>query len=177
MGAALLGVGLAGGIISAIGSFSSMEAQSANAAYQAQVAANNAAIARQNAGLDFAAGNIQAANAEMKTRATVGATLAGESASGVAVGSGSFPKVRAAESELGMYDALTIRSNAAKAAYSQEVAATSETAQSGLYAMESKEAAAAAPLGAAGTLLSSASTVGSNYAKYLQSAPPPNLLS
>ena len=62
---ALLGMGLVGSAISAIGTYSSMEANAANAAYQAQVAQNNAAIARTNAGLDFAAGDVQSANAEM----------------------------------------------------------------------------------------------------------------
>jgi hypothetical protein len=169
---ALLGMGLVGSAISAIGTYSSMEANAANAAYQAQVAQNNAAIARTNAGLDFAAGDVQSANAEMKTRATVGATKAQEGASGVAVGGGSFSKVRASESELGMLNALTIRSNAAKQGYAQEVAATSEEAQAGLYTMESKEASTAAPFMATGALLSSASTVGLGYARLTQSGTP-----
>jgi len=176
MGPALLPIALVGGLvgagISAYGSYESMEAQSANAAYQAQVAANNAKIAQQNAGMDIQSGEIQAANQGLKTRAAVGTTKAQEAAQGVDVNTGSFPQVRAAESELGMMDALTLRSDAAKAAYGQEVAATSETAQSGLYTAQSTQAANAAPIGALGTLLGSASSVGSTYAKYQQSANP-----
>ena len=175
MGAALAPIALVGGLvgagISAYGQYQSMEAQSANAAYQAQVAANNAKIAQSNAAMDIQAGEIQAANQGLKTRAAVGTTKAQEGASGVDVNTGSFPQARAAESEIGMMDALTIRSNAAKQAYSQEVAATSDTAQSGLYTAQSQQASAAAPIGAAGSLLSSASSVGGNYAKYALASP------
>ena len=181
MGAALAPIGLIAGLagagISAAGAYGSAQAQSANAAYQAQVAANNATIAKQNAAMDIQAGEVQASNSEMKTRAAVGTTLAGEAASGVSVNSGSFPKVRAAASEIGMLDALTIRSNAAKQAYSQDVAATGDTAESGLLQTESKEASSAAPISALGNFLSSASSVGGTYARYSLSAgatPPPS---
>jgi hypothetical protein len=176
MGPALLPIALVGGLVgagvSAYGSYEGMEAQSANAAYQAQVAANNAKIAQQNAGMDIQSGEIQAANQGLKTRAAVGTTKAQEGASGIDVNTGSFPQVRSAESELGMLDALTLRSDAAKAAYGQEVAATSATAESGLQTAESTEAANAAPVGALGSFLSSVSTVGSTYAKYQQGANP-----
>jgi hypothetical protein len=164
--------GLAGAGVSAYGAYNTMEANSANAAYQAQVAANNAKIAQQNAGMDIQSGEIQAANQGLKTRAAVGTIKAQEAAQGVDVNTGSFPQVRAAASELGMLDALTLRSDAAKAAYGQEVAATSATAESGLLGAESTQAANAAPGGALGSFLSSASSVGGNYAKYQNSANP-----
>ena len=175
MGAALAPIALVGGLvgagISAYGQYQSREAQSANAAYQAQVAANNAKIAQSNAAMDIQSGEIQAANQGLKTRAAVGTIKAQEGASGIDVNSGSFPQARAAESEIGMMDALTIRSNAAKQAYSQEVAATSATAESGLLTAQSGQAASAAPIAAAGTLLSSASSVGGNYARYTSASP------
>jgi hypothetical protein len=163
-----LGAGIVGAGISAYGNYESMEAQSANAAYQAQVAANNAKIATQNAEMDIQSGEIQAANQGLKTRAAVGTIKAQEGASGIDVNSGSFPQVRAAASEFGMIDALTMRSNASKAAYSQEVAATSDMAESGLLSAESSQASSAAPVSGLGSLLSSASSVGMNYAKYTQ---------
>src|ERR1700688_1272699 len=130
MGAAILPLtliaGVAGAGLSAAGSYNNLQAQSQNAAYQAQVAANNAKIAMTNAGMDTQSGEIAAANQGLKTRAAVGTTLAGQGASGVSVNTGSFPTVRAAESELGALDAMTIRSNAAKKAYADTVAATSD---------------------------------------------------
>jgi hypothetical protein len=169
--AAVTGIaGVAGAGLSAAGAYGSMEASSKNAAYQAQVAANNATIAMKNAAMDTQSGEITAANQGMKTRAAVGTTLAQQGASGVSVNSGSAPKVRAAESELGLMDALTIRSNAAKKAYADTVAATSDTAESGLLEAESTQASAAAPFSALGTFLSGASSAGGAYGKYISTA-------
>jgi hypothetical protein len=172
MGAAIAPIGLVagigGGIMSAFGSYDSMEAQSANAAYQAQVARNNAVIAQQNANMDQEAGDIAGVNRGLKTRAQVGAQLAGQGSSGVDVNKGSFVQSRAGTSEEGMLDQLTIRSNTAKKVYADEVQATSETAQAGLLQDESEQASAAAPFAAIGSALSSASSVGGGYYKYLQ---------
>jgi hypothetical protein len=144
-----------------------MEAQSRNAAYQAQVAANSAAIARRNYTLQIEAGEIQVANSELKLRADLGTTKAGQAASGIDVNSGSDAAVRAGEAKIGTYNALTIRSNDARAAYGFAVEATGDTAESELLTQESQQASAAAPLAATGSLLSSASTVGAGYGKYL----------
>jgi hypothetical protein len=162
---ALVG-GLAGAGISAAGQYGSMQAQSANAAYQAQVAAMNSKIALSNAAMAMQSGEISAANQGMKTRSAVGSIQAAQGASGVDVNSGSAPKVRAAAAEIGTMDALTIRSNAAKSAYGYQVAATGDTAESGLLESEAQQASAAAPIGALGTFLSSASSVGNTYSKW-----------
>ncbi len=172
MGAALapiaLVAGLAGAGISAAGTANSLEAQGANAAYQAQVAANNQKTAMQNAGMETQSGEIEASNMGLKTRAAVGQVKAKQAASGVDVNSGSAPKVRAAVSELGTLDAMTIRSNAAKKAYGYEVAASSAGAESGLLEQESRQADSAAPVAALGQFLGSASSVGGQYGKYMQ---------
>ena len=165
------GLGLAGTAISAGGAYAQGEAASANAAYQAQVAANNAAIAQRNARMDIQSGEVQATNAELKTRAQVGQEKATQGAAGIDVNTGSAPNVRTATEQLGALNAMTIRSNAAKAAYGQEVSATSATAQSQLLSAESQQYAEAAPLGAAGTLLSGASTVGGRYAQLAGATP------
>jgi hypothetical protein len=62
IGPLMLVGGLAGAGLSAAGNYGSMQAQSANASYQAQVAANNAKTAMQNAGMDTQAGEIAASN-------------------------------------------------------------------------------------------------------------------
>lgn len=165
--------GLAGGAVSAYGQYESGQATSAAASYQAQVAANNAAIARQNAELSMQAGEQQAGISEMRTRANVGTTKAGQAASGVDVNSASSTNVRAGEAEIGQLDALTIRSNAAKQAYGYEVAATSDTAQSQLESMEASNAKTAGTLGALGTAIGSIGSVGMKYAG-LQNVQPQN---
>jgi hypothetical protein len=164
--AALLGIGLAGTAVNAYGQYEAGQAQSEAAAYQAQVAANNAAIARQNASMESAAGEAQTVAKGLQTRALIGKERAYAGASGVDTNVGSAAAVRAGTEQMGMLDALTIRSNAAKRAWASEVQATSEEAQSQLYQFERSQAAAAGGIAAAGSLLSGASTVGGNYLRW-----------
>lgn len=93
------------------------EAQAAQQNYQAQVAENNKVIAEQNARVSAAAGEQQALNKSMETRAKVGGMIAAQAASGVDVNSGSALDVQTSEKQIGALDALTIRSNAAREAY------------------------------------------------------------
>ncbi len=158
--------GAAGAGVSAFGKYEEGQATKEAMAYRATVAANNAAIASRDARLDIQAGEVAATNKGLQTRAKVGSQLATQGASGVDVNSGSAPTVRAATAEYGMLDALTIRSNSEKQAYAKEVEATSDTAQSQLDTMAGEEAGKAGALGAAGTLLSGASTVGLNFARW-----------
>lgn len=159
-------VGLAGAGISAAGAMEQGQATAASDAYQAQVAANNAALATQQGKLDIQSGEIQAVNSGLKTRAAVGTEKSQQGASGIDVNTGSAANVRAGTASMGMLDALTVRSNAAKKAYADEVQATSDTAQGQLDTFAGEQAGTGADIAAAGTLLSGASTVGGNYAKF-----------
>lgn len=160
----MVGAGAGSAILGAAGSYNKDIAAANNAAYQAQVAKNNAAIARQNAELETQTGEITAANYGMKTRAAVGKTLAEQGASGVDVNTGSSVDVRSAESKLGLLDALTIRANAARKSYGYQVAATGAEAESGLLTSEAQQAREAAPYSALGSFLGSVSSVGKNFA-------------
>ena len=175
MGAALapisMAAGLGGSILSAFGSHQSGEAQSANLQYQAQVAANNAAIAKQNASWDMNAGEVAAANSGLKTRAQVGAEKATQGASGIDPNTGSAVAVRAGTESLGLLDAMTLKSNAAKKAYSDQVQAENDTAQSQLDKQGAAQAVEGGDLGAAGSLLSGVAGIGGKYAGWLQQNP------
>jgi hypothetical protein len=160
---------IAGGVGTAIQAFGALQsgfATSAADAYKAQVAANNAAIARMKSKMDIQSGEVAAVNRGLQTRAKVGSEKAQQGAAGVDVNTGSAVDLRAGTTELGMLDSLTIRSNAAKKAWSDEVEATSDTAQSQLDTMAGQQAETAGEIGAAGSLLSGASTVGGNYAAW-----------
>lgn len=158
--------GLAGAGVSAYGQVKQGEAIASSEAYKAQVAENNAAIGRQNAVLDIQAGEISAVNKGLVTRAKVGSEKAQQGAAGVDVNTGSAADVRTGTAELGMLDSLTIRSGAAKKAWSDEVAATSDTAQAQLDRAAGSQAEEAGAIGATGSLLSGAATVGKNYASW-----------
>ena len=166
MGVPLAIAGVAGTAISAFGKMQEGEATSQAYAYKAQVAANNAAIARQKGVMDIQSGEIAAVNQGLKTRAKVGSEKATQGAAGIDVNSGSAVDVRAGTEEIGMLDSLTIRSDAAKKAWSDEVQAGSDEAQGQLDKMAGEQAETAGYIGAAGSLLSGASTVGGNYAAW-----------
>lgn len=159
-------IGGAGTLVKGFGDYSAGEAKSANDAYQSQVAANNAKIATQDAKFDIQSGEAAAFNSELKTRSVVGNEKANQGASGIDVNTGSAAAVRTGTAEMGMLDALTIRSNASKQAYAKEVEAMSDTAQGQLLQTESTQDIEAGEFSAAGDLLSGASTVGGNYAKF-----------
>lgn len=157
--------GVAGAGVSAYGAYESGQATAASDSYQAQVAENNATLAKQQGKLDIQSGEIAAVDQGLKTKATIGSQKAQQGASGIDVNSGSAADVRAGTAQMGMVDVSTIRSNAAKKAYADEVTANSDTAQGQLDTMGASSASTAGEIGAAGTLLTGASTVGANYAK------------
>jgi hypothetical protein len=167
-----LGIAAAGAGLSAYGKYESGQAGKAAAAYQAQVANYNAQTAKQNATWDMEAGEA-ATNAQgMKTRAQVGSTVAKMGAAGVSTNSGSAAATASGEKEIGMLNALNVRSNSSREAYAQEVAATSDTAQSQLDTMEANQAGEAGDISAAGSLLSSAASFnkylpGGNLSKFM----------
>ncbi len=169
MGAAMVPLMIGGGIVSAIGSYQGMEAKSANAAYQAQIARNNATIAERNANMDLQSGETAAVNRGLKLRAQAGAQLAAQGASGVDVNTGSAVNARKATAELGTLDVATIRSDTAKKVYADETQASNYQAQSGLLQQQSEEADDMAPVAALSSALSSASSLGGPYYKYMQS--------
>lgn len=166
---AQLGTKIVGGIAKAGAVRQQYGAVAANSAYQAQVASNNAQVARQKAEMERQAGEIRVGQQGLKTRAIVGKTKAEQGASGVDVNTGSFRRVREAEAELGMVDALTLRSEAAKRAWAMEGEATSYEAEAGLKKQESEQAKQAGPIAETASLLGSASSVTGQLYKYWSS--------
>lgn len=165
---ALMGLvtGAIGTGVSAMGASEAADAKAATASYQSQVAANNAKVAQQDATLEIQSGEIATVNKGLQTRARVGSQKAAQGASGIDVNSGSAVDVRAGTEEIGMLDALTVRSDAAKRAYAQQVSASNATSQSTLLKSEAQQDETAGDFAVAGTLLSGASSVGSSWSKY-----------
>lgn len=167
-----LATSVAGTAVGAIGSMQQGNAAAAASNYNAQVAAENAVQAQDNAARAGAAGAQQAAEESQKTRATVGAIKAAQAANGVDVGTGSAVDVRSSAAELGQLSAINIRSNAAKTAYGYQVQSANDTAQSKLDNYDSSQQTTAGEIGAGSTILGGASNAASNYAKFLQQASP-----
>lgn len=140
--------------VSAFGQMQQGKAAQQSANYSAQIQANNAEIAKQNASLRMQQGNAAVEVEQLKNRAKIGAITANQAASGVDVTSDSATDVRSSAAETGMLNAINIRSNAAREAYGYQVDATNATAQSQLDRAEGKNAKKAGYLEAGTTLLS-----------------------
>lgn len=160
---------LASGAISAVGSIEKGQASSAAAKYNAGIAQNNATIAQQNATFAGQEGEQNAAIAEGKTRAQVGAITAAQAANGVEVNSGSALDVRSSAAELGELNAINIRANAARQAYGFQTEATSDQAQAQLNKSQAQSDSTAGYIGAGSTLLSAAGNKNKNYSDFLSS--------
>lgn len=124
---------------------------------QAQIARNNAIIARQNAIGALGAGEARAEIQGLRNRAQMGALKAGQAAAGVDVNTGSAADVRASAAMLGMHDMMTIRSNAARQAYGYETQALGQELQSKLYRKGAKIAPWEGGFNALGSLIGGSS--------------------
>ena len=168
LGAASMGMSALSGISGIMGAQQSASAKSAAERYQAQVAANNATIANQNATTALQAGQAAEAAQRMKTAGLIGSQRAGLAANGVQLNSGSALDVQSDAASLGELDALTIRSNAARTAAGYEAQAGNSTAQSQLDQAQAGWADTTGTLNSAVAGLSSASSVSDKWMKAYQ---------
>lgn len=155
-----LALGILGAGVSAIGSIAGGEATANAANYNAEVAQNNATIAKQNAAYSIAAGQADVEKEGLKNAAAAGELKASQAANGVDVNTGSAVDVQVGQREQGDLDAQTTLNNAELKAYGYESQATGFTAQAGLDKQEAEDAPIGAGLSAAGGLLGSASSLG-----------------
>lgn len=164
-----IGSSLVGGGLQAEGQLQSAKAESATAEYNSQVAAQNAQIAGENVNLVGASGTAQVEQQELKNKATYGALVAAQGASGVDVNTGSAKQVQLSQKEVGQLDAMTIQSQAARQAFGYQTQETGFKAESILGKSEAQYAKDAGDIAAGSTLLGSFSSAGINYGKYLAS--------
>lgn len=155
-----LAAGVIGAGVSTAGALEGGAATANAASYRAQVARNNEQIAIQNATYAEQAGQAKATVQGQKGAQVAGKLKAGQGASGVDVNSGSNVAVRAAQREASKLDTETVLNNSELEAYGYRTRATSEEAQAGLEDLTAKQAPIGAEIGAAGSLLSSASSLG-----------------
>src|SRR5215467_7981788 len=92
-------------------------------AYQQAVSLMNRDIAKQNAIWSLRTGDIKAEEAGMQARFELGAAKASQGASGIDINSGSSVHVRESMIEIGTYDEMTTRTNAARKAFAYGVEA------------------------------------------------------
>lgn len=154
---------IAGGIgagVSAVGAVEAGQATANAANYSAEVARNNATIANQNADYSIAAGQRKTADTSMKNAANIGRIKGAQAASGIDVNSGSAEDVQVGNRETGQLDSETVLNNSELQAYGYRSQSTGFTAQAGLDTMTAEQAPIGADIGAGGSLLSNASSLG-----------------
>jgi hypothetical protein len=165
-------LGLVGSVIGAVGAVQQGSAQAAQARYEAQVNANNAIIAQQNAQYAIQAGEAASYQTGLRERAKAGAITAGIAANNIDVNVGSAAEARETQAELGQLSTETTRANAALQAYGYRTQATSFTAQQRLLQAEAPQDIAGGFLRGAGTLLAGASNFPTKWGALFPSAAP-----
>ncbi len=158
-----MAAGAAGGVIGGIGAKSQGDAQSNMYKYQAGVARVNATVAKQDADYAREAGEVEATNAGMRTRAEVGATRAGMAAGNVDINTGSGARVVKSEIEIGQQNEATLRANAAKRAYGFDVKAAGDTATAGAADVAATTSREAGDISAISTIIGGAGNVSSKW--------------
>lgn len=153
--------------ISALGTIAQSRASAASAGYNAKVAAQNADIAKTNAGFAGGQGERDVGAAGAKTKATIAATLANEAGSGIDVNTGSAVDVRQSEAKLGMLNALDVRSQAAQKAYGFQTESASDIGQSQLLRKQQSSDTTGGYLNAGATVLGGVGKA-AQYTNWLQ---------
>jgi len=149
--------------VSAAGTLSSAYSSANAANYQAAVASNNAITQRNNAKYSEEAGRVQATSQGLKA-AQAGARVKGaQAANGIDVNTGSAVDVQEAVREQGALDTDTVMHNANMKAYGYRVQADNSDAEAVLDRGKADSAITGGYLGAAGSLLSSASSIGGKW--------------
>jgi hypothetical protein len=168
----MLGAQAASTLVSTIGGISQGSAASSAAKYQAQVARNNATTAMQNAEYASQAGETAAQSQGLKNRAVAGQIRAAQSASGLSLESPSLVDVRETTDNVLRLDTANIAQNAALRARAFQADATDYEAKAALEERKASDATTAGYLGAAGSLLSGASSFADKWTRYTTPAKP-----
>lgn len=150
---------LLGGVVSAVGAIQGGQAAAAQANYQARVAEMNAEIERDNAERARDASQIEQEQSDLDTVALLGQQISQQSASGVALGSRSSLGARRSARMIGRRDALNIRQAGEIEAFNNLVGAANFDANAGLQRAAGRNAITQGFLGAAGSLIGSASSL------------------
>jgi hypothetical protein len=154
------------GILGAAGASQSADAEAAADRYKAQVAANNAIIAKRNADEATRTGAVQGETNDLKTKNLVATQLVTQASSGLDVGSGTAVNVRQSAQDIGHLDTLTILHNAMKQSAGFKAQASNFTAESGLDTAAASNAETAGSFNVASSLLGGASSFSDKWASY-----------
>ena len=156
----------AGAMAQAKGQRHAAESKAAEYEYQAKIDENNRNVALWKSADAKARGQKEEAALRVKVAALKGRQRSALAASGVEVGSGSALDILGDTAALGELDALTIRSNAERESYEQDVVASNLQANAGMKRMGAQNSRIAGKIGAQTSLLTGAGSVASKWQNY-----------
>jgi hypothetical protein len=163
MAAISLAATAASTVVGFMGSMQQGRAAQAQANYQAAVSRNNAQIAEWQAQDAIKRGQEEEDQHRRKVSQVIGAQRAGFGASGFDLGDATTIDILGDTAAMGEYDALTIRSNAAREAWGYRVQGSNYMAEAGLQTARGASARSAAAWQGVGDLLGGATKFGSQY--------------
>jgi len=153
-------------LVGVVGAISQGQAAKQQAEYQAAVARNNQIIAEQNKQYATQAGEAEAQAQSFKNRRILGGITAGQAASGIQLDSPTLSDVREGSEQTLRLDTQNIMQNALLRARGADIQARSYGAEAGLQDMRASQASTAGFLGAAGSLLSGASSFAEKWSRF-----------
>lgn len=157
---------VAGGVTTAAGAVAGGVASYNAYSYKAQVAQNNAAVAKQNATYAMAVGEIEAQNQGIKDRYQMGRILTSQAASGFDVNTGTPLAVRESQQGVNARNQMMIRSNASRKAYGYEVEATNFANEAQASEAAGTNALVAGGINALGSVVGTTATVSDKWLSY-----------
>ena len=160
-----MGASVLGGVTSAVGSVMGGYAKSSMYQYQAGVSRVNQQIAKQNADYARYTGEFEAQRSGMKSRYEMGQTRVIQSGRGLDINFGSAAAVQESQAKIGQQEQTTIRSTAARRAYGFDVEAEKARTAASMYGKAAENEEIAGYIGAASSILSSASSVSDKWLK------------
>lgn len=151
-------VGAIVGVVSAVaGGFMQMQ----QAEYQAEIAKMNEKIAKENARRAIDRSQVEQEENDRQTRVMLGEQEAAQAASGLTLTGRTQVRTRKAARQLGRLDALNIRQAGELEAYNYKVDAANFAAAAEAKKMEAQHSLLGGFLGAAGSLIGAADSLGS----------------
>ena len=156
-----MGSQVLGGLLGAKGSYDSAQASKTAYAIQAAVAQENARVSQEQARLALEAGTVNEQTVRLKTAGMFGAQRTAMAANGIDLGEGTATDILTTTKYMGERDALTVRDNAARAAWGYRVQANNQLNQASAYSVAGS--AINPTMAAAGSLLSTAGSVAGSW--------------
>jgi hypothetical protein len=132
--------------------------------YTAAVAKQNAAQATMNADRAVQKGQLDAYDADMQLKQIIGQQTAAQSASGIAVGSGSSAAVQQSQQMIGAADRTRIVDNAGVTAYNYRVQANDLLSEAKMAKQQANNALMAGFINAGTSLMGASSSTGPKWA-------------